>query len=358
MKLNEKLFEKFNELAERKTYRTRVLPASDPAAIAEAVKVLSSGNVCAVPTETVYGLAASAFSEQAVARIFRVKGRPQNNPLIVHICGLRMVYPLLEGIPKQLDALAEAFWPGPLTIIMKKNGLIPSVVSGGLDTVALRWPSHPDMQALIRACNFPIAAPSANLSGSPSPTTAQHCINDLNGKIPLILDGGACDVGVESTIVSITGDEPLLLRPGRITLSQLESVLGHVRVAEGVTHRPDEGSAPPCPGMSYRHYAPKAPLRLLIGSAEAFAAYVKTQPAEGACALCFDPEGTRCGLPYESLGAEENPQSAQHALFDALRRMDERGVGMIYARCPAEDGEWLALFNRLQRAAEFDVVRL
>lgn len=344
-------------IEDRKKYRTRVLPASDPQAIAEAAKVLSDGGVCAVPTETVYGLAASAFNEAAVARIFRVKGRPQNNPLIVHICGLNMAYPLLDGIPKQLKKLSEAFWPGPLTVIVKKNGLIPQSVSGGLDTVALRWPAHPDMQALIKACGFPIAAPSANLSGSPSPTTAQHCLNDLNTKVPLILDGGDCEVGVESTIVSIAGDRPVLLRPGNITLQQLREVLGHVDVADGVMHKPDADTAPLSPGMSYRHYAPKAPMQLVVSDEETFLNYIEDKKGDGVFALCFDSEGGKSGMLYESLGETEDPHSAQHFLFDALRALDERQARMIYARCPAEDGEWMAVFNRLQRAAEFDVVR-
>ena len=343
-------------LERRRKYKTLLLPDDDEG-IAKAKKLLDNGEICAVATETVYGLAASAFHERAVNRIFIAKGRPQNNPLIVHVTNIRMIYPLVIEVPKKLTALADAFWPGPLTVVMKKSGLTPDCVTGGLDTIAIRMPSHPSMRRLIDACGYPIAAPSANSSGAPSPTTAQHVLNDLNGKIPLILDGGNCGVGVESTVVSLAGEKPVLLRPGAVTLEQLESVLGSVDIAKGVNERPEPDSVPLSPGMSYKHYSPKAKVTLLVGAADAYVQYIR-QHGSFDFAVCFDSEGREAGLPFESLGDTQSSEQAQRRVFAALREADIRGATHIAARCPATDGEWLALFNRLQRSAGFEVVTL
>ena len=356
VKFAEKLLDR---MARNKKYKTEIVLADD-AGIAKAEKLLSSGQVVAVATETVYGLAASAFHDGAVKKIFIAKGRPQNNPLIVHITTLNMVYPLVVEVPTKLKKLAEAFWPGPLTIVMKKSGLIPPIVTGGLDTVAIRMPSHPSIRKLIEACGYPLAAPSANSSGMPSPTTAQHVFDDLNGKIPLILDGGECEVGVESTVVSLAGEKPILLRPGAITLEQLRAVLGTVEVAKGVDEAPTEDAAPLSPGMSYRHYSPKAKVTLVVGSEEAYLKYLSENNlgGEGVYALCFGHEGEKSGLPYLSLGEFEDSVAAQHNLFAALRMADEKGATAVIARCPKKDGEWYALFNRLQRSAGFEVIEL
>ncbi len=351
----EKLLDK---MAQNKKYKTEIVSADD-AGVVKAEKLLSSGQVVAVATETVYGLAASAFHDGAVKKIFIAKERPGNNPLIVHVTTLNMVYPLVVEVPPKLKKLAEAFWPGPLTVVMKKNGLIPLIVTGGLDTVAIRMPSHPSIRKLIDACGYPLAAPSANSSGKPSPTTAQHVFDDLNGKIPLILDGGTCEVGVESTVVSLAGEKPVLLRPGAITLEQLQSVLGTVEVAKGVNEAPAADSAPLSPGMSYRHYSPKAKVTLVVGSEDAYLKYLsENNLSENVFALCFGHEGEKSGLPYLSLGEFEDSVAAQHNLFSALRMADEKGASQVIARCPKKDGEWYALFNRLQRSAGFEVIEL
>ncbi len=358
-----------DRMARHKKYKTQVVPADD-AGIAKAEKLLSSGEVVAVATETVYGLAASAFHDGAVKKIFIAKQRPDNNPLIVHITTLNMVYPLVIDIPAKLKKLAEAFWPGPLTVVMKKSGLIPPIVTGGLDTVAVRMPSHPSIRKLIDACGYPLAAPSANSSGKPSPTTARHVYDDLNGKIPLILDGGDCEVGVESTVISLAGEKPVLLRPGAVTLEQLKTVLGAVEVAKGVDETPAPDAVPLSPGMGYRHYSPKAKVTLVVGSEDAYLKYLSAnnlkdgnadgETADGGTvyALCFGREGEKSGLPYLSLGEYEDSVAAQHNLFSALRMADEKGAAQVIARCPKKDGEWYALFNRLQRSAGFEVVEL
>ncbi len=345
--------------ARNKKYKTQIVPADD-AGISKAEKLLSSGQVVAVATETVYGLAASAFHDGAVKKIFIAKERPGNNPLIVHITTLNMVYPLVAEVPAKLNQLAGAFWPGPLTIVMKKSGLIPPIVTGGLDTVAIRMPSHPSIRKLIDACGYPLAAPSANSSTKPSPTTAQHVFDDLNGKIPLILDGGTCEVGVESTVVSLAGEKPVLLRPGAITMEQLQAVLGTVEVAKGVNEAPVADSSPLSPGMSYRHYSPKAKVTLVVGSEDAYLKYLSKNKLNGenVYALCFGHEGEKSGLPYLSLGEYEDSVAAQHNLFAALRMADKKGALQVIARCPKKDGEWYALFNRLQRSAGFEVIEL
>ncbi len=349
---------RFNDwLDSRRKCHTQLL-AADERGIAAAEQLLSKGEVVAVPTETVYGLAAAAFHEQAVKRIFMAKGRPADNPLIVHVANLKMVYPLVVEVPKQLDKLAAKFWPGPLTIVMKKSGLIPDVVTCGLDTVAIRMPSHPAMKRLIEVCGYPLAAPSANTSGKPSPTTAAHVLDDLDGKIPLILDGGSCAVGVESTVVSLAGEVPVLLRPGAVTLAQLRAVLGEVKVAAGVSEPPPDGEKPLSPGMAHTHYSPKARVILTIGDGAAFVKFCAENRTEDAYALCFEPEGAACGLPFESLGETEDAVSAQNRVFAALRDCDEKGAQVIFARLPSDDGSWLAVYNRLQRSAGFDVRHL
>ena len=361
VKFAEKMLDR---MARNKKYKTQIVPADD-AGIAKAEKLLSSGQVVAVATETVYGLAASAFHDGAVKKIFIAKQRPENNPLIVHVTTLNMVYPLVIDIPAKLNKLAEKFWPGPLTVVMKKSGLIPPIVTGGLDTVAIRMPSHPSIRKLIDACGYPLAAPSANSSTKPSPTTAQHVYDDLNGRIPLILDGGTCEVGVESTVISLAGEKPVLLRPGAITLEQLQAVLGTVEVAKGVNEAPAADSAPLSPGMSYRHYSPKAKVTLVVGSEDAYLKYLSEHDLNGenadvknVFALCFGHEGEKSGLPYLSLGEFEDSVAAQHNLFSALRMADEKGAAQVIARCPKKNGEWYALFNRLQRSAGFEVVEL
>ena len=227
--------------------------AEDDGAVARAAQLLREGKLVAIPTETVYGLAADALNGPAVARIFEAKGRPQDNPLIVHIAREADWTPLVKEIPEAAHRLAERFWPGPLTIILEKSGLIPDEVSAGLSTVAVRCPSHPAAQAVIRAAGRPLAAPSANLSGKPSPTTAERVLEDMDGKIEAVLDGGPCAVGVESTVLSLAGAVPRLLRPGGVTAEQLREVLGTVELDAAVTDKLAPGAAAASPGMKYKH---------------------------------------------------------------------------------------------------------
>ena len=235
-------------------------PQFDKSAVKTAANLLLQGEVVGMPTETVYGLAANALSGEAVEKIFRAKGRPQDNPLIVHIADFDQIYDLCPAVPPQAKALAEAFWPGPLTMIVPKGDCIPDEVSCGLETVGIRLPSHPLARDLIRTAGVPLAAPSANTSGRPSTTTAEHVLHDMDGKIAAILDGGPCGVGVESTVVTLALDKPRLLRPGGITLEQLRSVLGEVEVDRALYEKIGDDVKVSAPGMKYRHYAPKAPV--------------------------------------------------------------------------------------------------
>ena len=255
--------------------RTLCLPA-DSASIAQAAQLLRAGEIVGFPTETVYGLGANALSDPAVRKIFAAKERPADNPLIVHIAALADMEPLCH-INDMARRLAAAFWPGPLTMILPKKDIVPAVVTAGLDSVAIRMPSHPVARALIEACGLPIAAPSGNRSGRPSPTLAAHMLEDMDGRIPLILDGGACDVGVESTVVALTGDIATVLRPGGITPDMLAGVLGQVQVADSVMRPLKEGEAAPSPGMKHKHYAPRARMTLYEGAAEAVAARIRSE---------------------------------------------------------------------------------
>ena len=322
--------------------------------VAVAGEILHSGGIVGIPTETVYGLAANAFDGAAVAKIFKAKGRPQDNPLIVHVCDMAQVEQVVSLIPQAAYALAEKFWPGPLSIIMPKGERIPDEVSCGLDTVAVRMPSHKAALDIIRAAGVPLAAPSANLSGSPSPTTAQHVIDDMSGKADAILDGGSCDVGVESTVVSLVGEKPRLLRPGGISVEQLESVLGEVEIDSAVLAELSPGQKPASPGMKYKHYSPKCRVIIVKGSFENFRSFVKNK--KKSAALCFDGEGEKLGIPFIEIGREHDSSAQAHLLFEALRELDAMGVNTAYARCPDTDGVGLAVINRLLRAAAFTVI--
>lgn len=318
--------------------------------------ILRNGGIVAIPTETVYGLAANAFDGKAVKKIFEAKGRPQDNPLIVHICSVSQLETVASEIPEKAKALADAFWPGPLSIILKKSERIPDEVSCGLDTVAIRMPSHPAAAAIIKAAGMPLAAPSANLSGSPSPTTAEHVRNDLFGRIDAIVDGGNCEVGVESTVISLAGNKPRLLRPGGISLEQLRSVLGEVEVDPAVLNQMRPGQKAASPGMKYKHYSPKTRVVILKGSFERFSAFVNGK--KNCAALCFNGEGKELKVPFVEIGAEHNSSAQARNLFDALRKLDDLNVNTAYARCPDTDGVGLAVINRLLRAAAFTVVDL
>lgn len=336
-------------------YKTRLL-TGDSLGIQEAAALLRAGELVGIPTETVYGLAANALDGGAVGRIFTAKGRPQDNPLIVHIADIEELPPLAAEIPELAKKLAKAYWPGPLTMIFRKSALIPDEVSAGLSTVAVRMPYHPLARAVIRAAGVPLAAPSANLSGSPSPTTAAHVMADMAGRIPAVLDGGECAVGVESTVVDITGPTPCLLRPGGVTPSMLAAVAGGVSVNPAVVNRLPDGAVAASPGMKYKHYAPKAHVVLVRGTPAAYAAFVNSHRTEPVTAMCFDGEEGALRVPYITYGRREDSAEQAHRVFDALRRLDEIGAGTVYCACPPEEGVGLAVYNRLLRAAAFEVI--
>ena len=341
--------------------QTKLLrPSEDATALEQAGALLRAGEVVGIPTETVYGLAANALDPMAVARIFEAKGRPQDNPLIVHIADLESVKDIATEFPLEAQALADAFWPGPLTIILPKQDKIPMVTSGGLNTIGIRFPSHPMAQAIIRAAGIPLAAPSANTSGRPSTTTAQHVMEDLNGKIAAVVDGGPCSVGVESTVVSLCGERPRLLRPGGISLEQLEQVLGTVEMDRALREKIDDTEKVSAPGMKYRHYAPKAPVTVVFGTPEASANYIYAQLGENSGVLCFDDCAPRFAgaAVVETFGPSDDAAEQAREIFDALRRFDTTGCTEIYAQCPPADGIGLAVSNRIQKAAGFHVIDL
>ena len=333
----------------------------DKTQVNTAAEILKKGGVVGIPTETVYGLAADALNGEAVAKIFRAKGRPMDNPLIVHIADFGDIerFRLVKEIPESAKKLAKAFWPGPLTMIMTRTEVIPREVSAGLDTVAVRFPAHPLAQEIIRAADTPLAAPSANLSGSPSPTTARHVLNDMDGKIDAVLDGGMSEVGVESTVITLAADVPRVLRPGGITVEQLREVLGEVEVDDAVLHQLKEGVTAASPGMKYKHYAPKANVLLLKGTDEQYISYVNAHAGDDVCALCCDEDLLLLRVKTLSLGRRTDYLTQAHHLFDCLRRIDENPtVHTVYSRLPSTEGVGLAVYNRLIRAAGFEVIDL
>lgn len=330
----------------------------NPDELQQAADILAQGGLVAFPTETVYGLGANGLNEDAARAIYRAKGRPSDNPLILHICDMETLPQLAREVPSAAVRLALEFWPGPLTMVLPKTSQVPDAVSGGLDTVAIRFPGNLIARELIRRCGKPVAAPSANLSGSPSPTTAQHCIDDLMGRVDAIVDGGICGVGLESTVISLAGEVPTVLRPGGITVEQLRKVLGDVQVDPAVTHPMAEGQKAASPGMKYKHYAPKARVILVDGNQADFAGYVNERKADGVFALCFSEDIAALEVPAVCYGGEKRPGEQAHALFDALRRLDDQNAQLVFAHCPNQDGLGLAVYNRLLRAAAFDVVRL
>ena len=325
------------------------------AGIGVAADLLASGELVAIPTETVYGLAADALNSEAVSSIYVAKGRPSDNPLIVHIADFKDWEPLVTHIPDNAKQLAEAYWPGPLTIILPASDKVPSVVTGGLTTVAVRFPAHPIAQAVILQSGCPLAAPSANRSGSPSPTNAQRVVEDMEGRIAAILDGGDCDVGVESTVIDLCHTPPRLLRPGGITPEMLEEVLGPIEIDSAVTHALEQGAIAASPGMKYKHYAPKAEITIVKGSPAAYAEYVNTHKGDHIGALCFNEDLPHLSVPAVTYGSRSDALTQAQQLFDALRQLDEMGIHTVYAACPEPTGVGLAVYNRLLRAAAFRI---
>ena len=319
--------------------------------ISAAAKILREGGLVGIPTETVYGLGANGLDGKAVKRIFEAKGRPQDNPLILHVTGPQWLPRYCADIPPIAYVLARKFWPGPLTMILKRKRVVPDETTAGLDTVAMRCPNHPVTLAIIREAGVPIAAPSANTSGRPSCTTAQDVLEDMDGKIEGVVDGGPCTVGVESTILDLTCEPPRLLRPGGLPLEDLERLIGHIDVDKAVTSPLQEGEKPKAPGMKYKHYAPSADITIVKGSFEKFVDFVKDKDC---FVLCFEGEEQNFENAV-TYGKADDGLSEANRLFDALRELDEKGAKTVYARCPEISGMGLAVYNRLIRSAGFKI---
>ena len=336
---------------------TEILTAQDVQAVTKAADYLTAGQLVALPTETVYGLGANGLDPQAVAKIFAAKGRPQDNPLILHVADALDMEKFCHSIPKSAYDLAATFWPGPLTMVLPAKDVVPKCTTAGLPTVAVRCPDCEITRQIIRKAGVPVAAPSANISGKPSTTTADHVYHDHAGKIPLIIDGGACRVGVESTIVDLTEDRPRLLRPGGITPEQLLQVLGDLVVDKAVTAQIDKDEVVKAPGMKYKHYAPQCQVLIIAGSSKSAAAYIHRHFAPGDRVLCFAEElplYEGCDpLPY---GSERDVATLSAGLFAALRELDKPGIGTVYARCPVGGGMAYAVQNRLKKAAAFRII--
>jgi len=341
--------------------QTELLPVNDES-LSRAGELIRAGGLVAFPTETVYGLGANALDADAVRRIFEAKGRPGDNPLIVHISRVDQLSPLITGAPSPAArALMDACWPGPMTLIFPKSPAVPAEVTAGLDTVAVRFPVHPAARSLIEAARRPIAAPSANRSGRPSPTTAAHVLEDMDGRVPLILDGGACAVGLESTVIDVTGDPPRILRPGGVTPERIAEICGGVTVDDAVLRPLREGERPRSPGMKYRHYAPTGALTIVQGGADAVAGKIRmlydAALAGGKSPLILaldghiDAYGDRRCL---SLGADA--EAMARSMFARLRDADALGADAIFSEAIPTDGVGLAVMNRLERAAGFNIL--
>ena len=354
--------------------RTQLLTKND---VGRAAEIIRSGGLVGIPTETVYGLGADGLNPEAVQRIFQAKGRPQDNPLILHIPDLSWLERYCEEIPETAWQLGKRFWPGPLTMILKcrrrtpeeqsagpshpGQWVIPDVVTAGLDTVGMRCPAHNVCRAVISAAGTPIAAPSGNTSGRPSPTCVADMLEDMDGKIDAIIDGGECRVGVESTIIDMTSVPPRLLRPGGVSLEELRDALGEVELDPAILRPMGEGEKPRAPGMKYRHYAPKAPVIVVKGSPARSAAYIleHLSPTYWDGVICFDEFADWYpGHPVEQLGGAIDCWENARRLFHALRAMDEAGVKRIWAQSPDTAGMGLAVVNRLDKAAGFHIVEV
>ena len=341
---------------------TQLLPATE-ASLALAARLLADGELVAFPTETVYGLGAHALDAEAVRSIFAAKGRPADNPLIVHIHDRSQLDDICEVNDLALR-LMDAFWPGPLTIILPRKAAVPDVVTAKLDTVAVRMPSHPVAMAMLKACNRPIAAPSANRSGKPSPTSAQHVFDDMDGRIPLILDGGESDVGLESTVISLVGEKPCILRPGGVTKAMLEGVIGPVDLAGSILRPLEKGEKALSPGMMYKHYSPDGQVTLIEGKESAVVEALRRLYAhadgEGhrACVMCFTEhvEALADCHPHD-IGSKDDPAEVARRLFATLRALDDEKMDVIFSEVVPPEGVGLAIMNRLGRAAAFRTVQ-
>ncbi|MBQ2671272.1 MAG: threonylcarbamoyl-AMP synthase [Clostridia bacterium] len=326
----------------------------------KAAKIIKSGGVVAIPTETVYGLAASVFDPGAIKKIFLAKGRPADNPLIVHISNLEDVFKVVSVFNEKAKALAKNFWPGPLTMILPKNEQIPSIVTAGGNSVAVRFPSHTVARKIIELSGVPLVAPSANLSGKPSTTRFSHVLEDLNGKVDALVNGGDCKFGVESTVISLLEDVPRILRPGAITPEQIEKVIGKIGIDDSVFNKITDDGPVLSPGIKYKHYSPDAEVVILKGEKENYADFVNQAGSKekGVLALCFDEDISLLNVPYISYGSKSDSFFQAHNIFDALRKADKLGAKIVYVHYCESGGVSLAVYNRLIRAAGFKVIDL
>lgn len=338
--------------------------------IKKAGEIIKDGGLVAFPTETVYGLGASALDKVAAEKIYAAKGRPSDNPLIAHISDGSMLDSLVREVPPVAEKLMELFWPGPMTLIFKKSEVIPDETTGGLDTVAIRMPDHPIALALIKEAGVSIAAPSANLSGKPSPTLGEHVIDDMKGRIDMIIDGGMVGMGLESTIIDVTVNPPMILRPGFITKEKLDEVIGHVEFDKAIFSKPEEGLKPKAPGMKYRHYAPTADFRMYKGKAEKVAEEIINQANEKAKAghvtgvITADQHKKLYEGKLEesvivvSLGDLEHPETIANHLFKTLRDFDKMKAEYIFGETFADHEIGQAIMNRLTKAAGYNIVNV
>ncbi len=339
-------------------------PYNEHTKLQEISKFLTMGELVACPTETVYGLCGNALLGSSVKKIYEAKGRPSDNPLIIHISNLEMLNKLVQEVPKNAQKLIDAFWPGPLTIIFKKKDIVPFETTGGLDTVAIRMPNNKVILSIIDECNLPLSAPSANVSGRPSPTKAEHVKEDLDGKIACIVDGGNCDFGVESTIVDCTSEIPILLRPGNITVSMLENVLGKINIDKTITSETKLNIAPKAPGMKYKHYSPNAEVFLFVGDINEISnkiiENVKSHNGNVGI-LCTDETFEKyknINAKVLSLGTRKNLNTITANLFSSLREMDLLGVDTIFCESFSKEDEGLAIMNRLIKASGYKIINI
>ncbi len=338
--------------------KTILLPAEAPQTISTAAEILRNGGLVALPTETVYGLGADGLNKTAVLRIFEAKGRPQDNPLILHVAEAGQLDEICRDIPQQARLLADRLWPGPLTMVLPCTDRVPQQTTAGLPTVAVRCPDCTITRQIILAAGIPIAAPSANLSGRPSCTTAVHVLEDMAGRIDAVVDGGPCTVGVESTIIDLSQEKPRLLRPGGMPLETIRDLIGPIEADAALYRQLKDGEVPKAPGMKYRHYAPRAPVTVVQGGAQASAALIlqRMQPTDGV--LCFSEcRSSFGGAVVRILGPEHDFEAQARRVFDALRSFDDTDVTAIWAQCPPEKGLGRAVANRLNKAAGFHILR-
>lgn len=338
---------------------TLKLISSDKNDVILASNLIKNGEVVAIPTETVYGLGADALNERAIEKVFIAKGRPQDNPLIVHISNMEWLYKLCDFVPQTALDLAEKFWPGALTLVLKKSSIVPSKISQNLDTIAIRFPSHTVALDLINLAKTPIAAPSANTSGRPSTTNGQHVFDDLSGKISAILYDEQCAIGVESTVLDLTKETPILLRPGGISKEEIEAVIGKIDIDKSIFASIENDKKVNSPGMKYKHYAPKCDVLVLLGNPEKTANYIKKHALKNDGILCFSEYLPLFdGLNTLDFGSISDVSEQARLLFTNLRKFDDLNVSKIYAQCPNNSGLGLAISNRLQKASGFNILEL